>query len=74
MSISEKLREILQIKSDLKIAISNKGVEITENLPFNKYAIKIGEISGGASIITMTQAEYDELPEKDPNTLYAIVG
>lgn len=74
MSIADKLRELLQIKSDLKIAISDKGVEITENLPFNKYAIKIGEIPKGSLVLQMTQADYDALAEKDPNTLYVIVG
>lgn len=74
MAIDEKLNKLLQIKSDIKDAIVDKGVEMPAGLPFDQYASKVSEIEAGSKIIQMTQAEYDELAEKDPNTLYVIVG
>lgn len=47
MSIDNKLRQIIQIKSDIKDAIVDKGVEMPAGLPFNQYASKVSEISGG---------------------------
>lgn len=73
MSIDDKLNQLLQIKSDVRNAIIEKGVEVDSSLPLNQYANKIRSISGSI-IVQMTQAEYDELAEKDPNTLYVIVG
>lgn len=49
MSIVDKLRELLQIKSDIKDAIVSKGVEVDASLPFNQYPDKISEISGSES-------------------------
>lgn len=48
MSISDKLREILQIKSDIKDAIIDKGVEMPAGLPFDQYASKVSEISSSS--------------------------
>lgn len=74
MAIDEKLSKLIQIKSDIKDAIVDKGVVMPAGLPFDQYSTKIGEIEAGSKVIQMTQAEYDELAEKDPNTLYVIVG
>ena len=74
MAIDNKLRQIIQIKSDIKNAIVDKDVKMPAGLPFDQYAGKISEIEAGSKIIQMTQAEYNELTEKDPNTLYVIVG
>ena len=49
-NIDEKLNQILQIKSDIKDAITEKGVEVYSSLPFSLYPSKIREISSGGSI------------------------
>lgn len=43
-TIAENLQEIIDIKSDIKTAIENKGVDMT-NTTFGEYASKIGEIT-----------------------------
>lgn len=46
-NIDDKLSKLIQIKSDIKDAIVDKGVEMPAGLPFDQYSTKIGEISGG---------------------------
>lgn len=53
---AQKLQAILDSKSDIKDAIEAKGVTVGD-APFDEYASKIGEISGGA----------EEAPENDVN-------
>ena len=108
----DNLNTIESIKTDIKAAIENKGVDMT-GISFPDYASKIGEISvstekpeeslertitsngsfhydptpgsvfSSADItvaiqttttVTMTQAQYDALTVKDPDTIYLING
>ena len=43
-TIAENLQTIQNIKQDIKTAIENKGVDMT-NTPFTEYSTKIDEIS-----------------------------
>ena len=45
-TISDKLQELIRIKQDIKTAIENKGVDLTD-VPFTEYAEKIDEIETG---------------------------
>ena len=45
----DNLNTIESIKTDIKAAIENKGVDMT-GVPFPGYASKIGEISGGGTV------------------------
>ena len=49
----DNLNLIVSIKSDIKSAIENKGVDMT-GVSFPGYASKIGEISGGGTFVTET--------------------
>lgn len=49
-TVAENLQAIIDIKSDIKTAIENKGVDMS-NTTFSNYANKIGEISGGVGKI-----------------------
>ena len=49
----DNLNTIVSIKSDIKSAIENKGVDMT-GVSFPGYASKIGEISGGGTFVTET--------------------
>ena len=46
MAISDKLQELLDIKQDIKVAIENKGADLT-GVEFSGYAEKIDEIETG---------------------------
>lgn len=46
-TVAENLQTIIEIKDNIRTAISNKGVEIADNTPFTLYPEKINEISGG---------------------------
>ena len=48
-TIAEQLAALAQIKSDIKDAIIDKGVPVSDSDPFSDYATKIGQISGGGS-------------------------
>ena len=50
-TIAENLQKIVDIKQDIKIAIENKGVDMT-NTPFSEYSTKIDEISSGGGDTT----------------------
>lgn len=56
MSIATKAQQALVCKSHIKDAIEAKGVSVGD-VPFDEYASKIGEISGGV----------EEAPENDVN-------
>ena len=43
-TLSEKLDYLNETKNEIKEAIKNKGVELTDNTPFRKYANKIYDI------------------------------
>ena len=45
-SITDRLQELVDIKKDIKYAIRNKDVEVTDETKFSEYADKIKEISG----------------------------
>ena len=45
-TIAENLQKIVDIKQDIKTAIENKGVDMT-NTPFSEYSTKIDEITTG---------------------------
>ena len=45
-TIAEKLQTIIDIKTDIKTAIENKGVDMS-NTPFTEYSTKIDEITSG---------------------------
>ena len=48
MAISDKLQDLIDIKQDIKVAIENKGGDLT-GVAFDGYAGKIDEIpTGGA--------------------------
>lgn len=48
MTIAEKLQKISDIKADIKTAINDKGVEVTDSTPFEEYPNKIAQISSGS--------------------------
>ena len=69
MAISDKLQELIDIKQDIKVAIENKDVDLTD-VAFGGYAEKIDELP---AVVELTQEEYDELESYDNNTYYLIV-
>ncbi len=69
MAISDKLQELLDIKQDIKTAIENKGVDLTD-VEFGVYAEKIDLLP---AVVELTQAQYDALSVYDNNTYYLIV-
>ena len=58
MNIADKISLMLSAKSDIKQAIEDKGVDMT-NVPFSSYATKINEISG-STVLGLTQKEITE--------------
>ena len=50
-TINEKLNYLLQTKENIKQAIKEKGVEITDSDSFRSYAEKIGTIKAGGGEI-----------------------
>ena len=50
-TINEKLNYLLQTKENIKQAIKEKGVEITDSDSFRSYAEKIGTIQAGGDEI-----------------------
>ena len=69
MAISDKLQDLIDIKQDIKVAIENKGIDLT-SVAFSGYAEKIDELP---AVVELTQEEYDELESYDDNTYYLIV-
>ena len=65
MSISEKLNSLLQIKSDLKTVLSNKGL-ITSSTTFEQYPDAIRQLQKPVEMVTLT-IKFD-------NDLYASVS
>lgn len=49
MNTEEKLRKILQTKSDLKNSINNKGGNIDDDTPFEDYPAMVDNIQSGTS-------------------------
>lgn len=54
MTISEQLTALANIKADIKQAIIDKGVTISDSDAFSTYADKISSLSGGGSKIDVT--------------------
>lgn len=74
-TILENLDTLAQIKSDIKEALADKGVTVTDD--FTTYAQGVEDIStggGGGSFVTITEAAYNALAVKDPSTAYLIYG
>ena len=67
-TIAENLQTIQNIKQDIKTAIENKGVDMT-NTPFSEYSTKIDEITTGGG--DTTNYSY-KIPTADVNGLKAI--
>ena len=59
MAISDKLQDLIDIKQDIKEAIENKGVDMTD-VPFSGYAEKIDLLP---TVVELTQAQYDALEQ-----------
>ena len=58
-TINEKLNYLLQTKENIKQAIKEKGVEITDSDSFRSYAEKIGTIqAGGDEILISTPTAF----------------
>lgn len=76
MNTLDKIQTLQNIKEDIKTSIQSKGVEVGDD--FTTYANAIYSIEGGsgdgggANIVELTQEEYDNLWDKDSNTLYVI--
>ncbi len=70
MAIADKLLELNDVKQDIKVAIENKGSDLT-GVDFDGYAEKIDALP---AVVELTQAQYDALPVYDDNTYYLIVG
>ena len=73
MNTLDKIQTLQNIKEDIKTSIQSKGVEVGDD--FTTYANAIYSIeggSGGTNIVELTQEEYDNLWDKDSNTLYVI--
>ena len=69
MAISDKLQDLIDIKQDIKVAIENKGSDLT-GVAFGGYAGKIDVLP---IVVEITQAQYDALSVYDNNTYYLIV-
>jgi len=50
-TIAQQLAELAQIKADLKSAIIAQGVSVSDSDPFNTYATKVSQISGGGGYV-----------------------
>lgn len=61
MSISDRLQELIDCKSDIKTAIEEKGVSVTGGL--SSYADAVREISGGVSLLPGTKFAYSDCSE-----------
>ena len=68
-SIADKLQDLIDIKQDIKEAIENKDVDLTD-VDFGGYAEKIDLLP---AVVELTQEDYDELSVYDDNTYYLIV-
>lgn len=51
-----------------KIKVNNVTYEIGSNVDMSQYQLK----SDSVKLVRLTQAEYDQLTQKDNNTLYII--
>lgn len=61
MSISQKLESIFTIKTLIRNAIADKGVDINSNTPFSEYPTKISMIKGSTSDVTPPVIDYFNL-------------
>lgn len=58
-TIAENLQSIQNIKQDIKTAIENKGVDMT-NTPFSEYSTKIDEISSSGVFVVPDGVKFKE--------------
>jgi len=61
MNIEDKLRSIITIKNQIKTAIANKGVIISDSTPFSEYPSKINSIIYGEVDTKAPIVEYFDL-------------
>ena len=62
------LHQIRQMDKINKIKVNNVTYEIGSNVDMSQYQLK----SDAVKLVRLTQAEYDQLTQKDNNTLYII--
>ena len=62
------LHQIIQMDKINKIKVNNVTYEIGSNVDMSQYQLK----SDAVKLVRLTQAEYDQLTQKDNNTLYII--
>lgn len=60
MAISDKLQELLDIKQDIKVALENNGVDLTD-VDFSGYAEKIGEIQTGGGSVNYKSLSFNDI-------------
>ena len=60
--------QIRQMDKINKIKVNNVTYEIGSNVDMSQYQLK----SDAVKLVRLTQAEYDQLTQKDNNTLYII--
>lgn len=48
MTIKQELQTLLNTKGEIRQAIIDKGVAVADNAPFDSYADKISQITGGS--------------------------
>jgi hypothetical protein len=79
-TLADKLGRVLQTKEEIKQAIINKGVEVSDTDTFASYSEKIAEITSGGEdgdimtstyTITPTQADFSILDEYQYETIEA---
>lgn len=73
MSIVDDLNKINNIKYDIRKAIANKGVDISDNTPFADYPNKIDSITGGSDSGS-GGSYYEDLYNQMTNDGYMMYG
>ena len=64
MTITQELQTLLNTKGEIRQAIIDKGVAVEENTPFDNYADKISQISGGSSASSVAEYVYENTTEE----------
>ena len=63
MTIKQELQTLLNTKGEIRQAIIDKGVAVEENAPFDSYANKISQITGGSSGSSVAEYVYENTTE-----------
>lgn len=64
MTIKQELQTLLNTKGEIRQAIIDKGVAVEENAPFDSYADKISQISGGSGGSSVAEYVYKNTTEE----------